>query len=200
MIEVIISKDQEKAVLLEAAASHQIPRKQVRKQFKKLGDRALYIKALKQKKKDFKVSCFSEVSDDVLMWSHYADKHRGMCIGFDLNLICPDYVLYPVNYIKEVQQIDGMVKTPYVFYYWVTFKAERWSYEREIRAVSNNGKSIIEYPKEAVREIHFGYNIKDNEIAAAIRVLKKLRYKNIVIYRMILDNKTLGLKKVPVKY
>lgn len=28
------------------------------------------------------VCCFSETSDDILMWSHYADNHKGFCLGF----------------------------------------------------------------------------------------------------------------------
>jgi hypothetical protein len=29
--------------------------------------------------------CLSEVPDDLLMWSHYADAHRGLCLIFDWN-------------------------------------------------------------------------------------------------------------------
>ncbi|MBB5439173.1 hypothetical protein HDC92_002860 [Pedobacter sp. AK017] len=200
MIDVVISPQIEKQFILEAGAKHGLPRKEIRKHFNKIGGNSHYHKILKEKKKDFKVSCFSEISDDVLMWSHYADKHKGMCIGFDLNLICPDYVLYPVNYIDEVQKIDGMANTPYVFYYWATFKAARWSYEREIRAVSKNGKSIIVYPKDAVREVIFGCNVKQSEIVVTIKALKKLRYKGILLSQMTIDGKTMQLKKIPLKY
>ncbi len=30
------------------------------------------------------VICFSERSDSLLMWSHYADNHNGICIEFDI--------------------------------------------------------------------------------------------------------------------
>ncbi len=29
------------------------------------------------------VSCFSETCDSILMWSHYADSHKGVCIEFE---------------------------------------------------------------------------------------------------------------------
>lgn len=29
------------------------------------------------------IVCFSRVRDDILMWAHYADKHRGICFEFD---------------------------------------------------------------------------------------------------------------------
>src|SRR6516165_6791682 len=28
--------------------------------------------------------CFSKSWNNILMWSHYADKHRGICLGFDV--------------------------------------------------------------------------------------------------------------------
>jgi len=30
----------------------------------------------------FGIICFSEARDSLLMWSHYADRHRGVCIGY----------------------------------------------------------------------------------------------------------------------
>jgi hypothetical protein len=29
------------------------------------------------------ILCFCRVRDDILMWSHYADKHTGLCFEFD---------------------------------------------------------------------------------------------------------------------
>ena len=31
------------------------------------------------------VSCFSCICDSLLMWSHYADQHKGMCVVYDYN-------------------------------------------------------------------------------------------------------------------
>src|SRR5271154_5959350 len=33
----------------------------------------------------FGVLCFNEKWDDILHWSHYADRHRGACLGFDVS-------------------------------------------------------------------------------------------------------------------
>lgn len=29
----------------------------------------------------FRVCCFSKIKENLLMWSHYADKHQGFCVG-----------------------------------------------------------------------------------------------------------------------
>ena len=40
-------------------------------------------KSIKNNFKDWVVLCFSEINDDILMWSHYSDGHRGFCLKFD---------------------------------------------------------------------------------------------------------------------
>jgi hypothetical protein len=34
----------------------------------------------------FKICCFSDTNLSVLMWSHYADSHKGICLCFNLTL------------------------------------------------------------------------------------------------------------------
>jgi hypothetical protein len=38
----------------------------------------------------FAITCFGERWDDHLMWSHYADNHKGLCLAFDMNSIIED--------------------------------------------------------------------------------------------------------------
>jgi hypothetical protein len=35
--------------------------------------------------RQFGVLCFSEEKTDVLQWAHYADRHKGICLGFDVS-------------------------------------------------------------------------------------------------------------------
>lgn len=50
------------------------------------------------------VICFSEVWTNHLMWAHYGDKHRGMCLGFDV----------PDNYpgLTKIQYIAERIECP----------------------------------------------------------------------------------------
>lgn len=47
------------------------------------------------------VACFSAKSDDLLMWSHYSDGHRGFCLEFDTSL-APFSKAKPVIYRDDV--------------------------------------------------------------------------------------------------
>ena len=33
--------------------------------------------------KSIHVACFSETKESILMWSHYADNHKGFCVEYD---------------------------------------------------------------------------------------------------------------------
>lgn len=52
---------------------------------------------LKEVKDSIYVSCFSKRNDSILMWSHYADKHKGVCFEFDR----PSNDFYDVRYSKK---------------------------------------------------------------------------------------------------
>ncbi|WP_306541375.1 DUF2971 domain-containing protein, partial [Dysgonomonas sp.] len=58
-----------------------------------------------------KVCCFSKSKTDKLMWSHYADKHRGMVleydISFDINLF---RFALPVIYHEKLPEINFMAQ------------------------------------------------------------------------------------------
>jgi hypothetical protein len=45
--------------------------------------------------------CFSKTWRSPLLWSHYAEKRRGIALGFDV----PDHMLVPVQYIKGLHKI-----------------------------------------------------------------------------------------------
>ena len=50
--------------------------------------------------------CFSRTWRSPLLWSHYADKHRGIALGFDV----PDKLLFPVRYIQGLHKIKILAK------------------------------------------------------------------------------------------
>lgn len=58
------------------------------------------------------VTCFSETNDNFLMWSHYASKHSGICLEFNLD--------NEFNFPYETQQIRKQDKENYkkIFSEW----------------------------------------------------------------------------------
>lgn len=65
------------------------------------------------------MTCFAEEKENVLMWSHYADSNKGICIEYDLNQIDTDpYGIlrhtFPVIYSNRrrlVRDIDSLLSS-----------------------------------------------------------------------------------------
>lgn len=79
--------------------------------------------------------CFSKTWRNPVLWSHYAEKHRGMCLGFEVD----DELLMPVSYTKKRMQVDldGLYKSgkldQKLMNKLMRTKFSDWSYEREVR-------------------------------------------------------------------
>lgn len=72
--------------------------------------------------------CFSRSWHSTVLWSHYSDKHRGMCLGFEVD----DQCIKAVTYVKERTDLrppftrETMERLLFTKYY-------DWSYEEELR-------------------------------------------------------------------
>jgi hypothetical protein len=95
--------------------------------------------ALRETRRDwanrFGMLCFSGDWHNPVQWSHYADKHRGLCLGFDV----PDTLLTPVKYAKRPPQLNwdaiesGSELGTAQMIRWSSTKFEHWAYENERR-------------------------------------------------------------------
>jgi Protein of unknown function (DUF2971) len=94
------------------------------------------------------VCCLSRRWDSVLMWSHYADQHRGLCIEYDASPLA-EAEIYRVNYdtAREIPAsvlyrlfitVDESVR-PQVDRAALLTKSREWRYEREVRVLSRLG-------------------------------------------------------------
>ncbi len=105
-----------------------------------LGDRALRHAVQKAKSEFSKVSgflCFSRRWYNPVQWSHYAAKHAGLCLGFDVR----DDLLSPMMYsgrrfAVDVQQMrNAQARDPQIFKRILLTKYAHWRYEAEVRLI-----------------------------------------------------------------
>ena len=170
--------------------------RQVKRELKrKFKNRTNQSQILKEKRKEYKLSCFSESYSEILMWSHYADKHSGICVGFNFpHKYDNKFILCPVKYLNELKELDGATDIYRVILYWLTSKSIRWEYEKEIRAISRckspkTDHEYITYDSRYIKEIIFGCNVTDKKIEEAILKIKRsnLDFNNLTIKRMIIN-------------
>lgn len=142
------------------------------------------------------IFCLSEKPDNVQLWSHYAEDHKGLCICFDLskddkfvkgaNLDKYGSELYGVNeviynndnpYIKLlneyyfVEEYDSLRSS--IIYEGLIHKARGWKYEKEYRIL--RGTSGVEKcSPQMIKQIIFGIKME----AINKRTLKSLLSEN----------------------
>lgn len=83
---------------------------------------------------------FSESWAVPTMWGHYADNHKGVCLGFDLPIRREDGVSYvdKIEYVDNLYPIDARIVTDSEYNAKMvkiarTTKSSHWSYENEWR-------------------------------------------------------------------
>jgi hypothetical protein len=108
------------------------------------------------------VVCFSEGWDDILQWAHYADRHRGICLGFDVTGARSKFG--KVRYVKKKDPCPDKPDTEFV---WrsLTTKFAIWEYEREWRVFTTLKESVRS--DSADRELYFvkfGKNLALKEV------------------------------------
>lgn len=124
------------------------------------------------------VTCFSRENNNILMWSHYADRHQGICLGFDIdetdihlrNFMCESnrykdnslvYKLLPIEYGDDRPEFrlsgnntEKLLQT----------KSTHWDYENETRIMVRSDKEIVfpkglHYKSSCLKEIILGANM-----------------------------------------
>jgi len=131
----------------------------------------------------FRIACFSEKRDNILMWSHYASSHRGICIGFETTIINGHLGLSTVDFpcvSKSFMRLKPMKYSdtrpmPYNMFNGSATKAMLdflfakhilWEYEKERRAIITASifptTGIVHVETSIIKEIIFGICIDQN--------------------------------------
>ena len=79
----------------------------------------------------FGLLCFSRNWANPVLWSHYADRHRGLCLGFDV----PTSELHEVKYLKERWQLTNLLPEKVQPGPLFCVKFRDWEYEDEWRRI-----------------------------------------------------------------
>lgn len=159
------------------------------------------------------ISCFSsEVDNNMPMWAHYTNNHKGYCIKYS---ILNANSIYPVSYepvrtksavivtniINEmIQAYSQNLKSPtekfyeYFTYFYLSLSCKHnfWNYEKEYRLlylnIDTNNKTgkIINLSEIGIRvdAIYIGYKCDENYVSELINIGK---YIGCEVYKMEFD-------------
>jgi hypothetical protein len=140
--------------------------------------------------------------DEVLMWSHYADGHQGIRMGFEFPTSkTPRFEITKITYCKERVFFDMGSADNYndqfqkVVTKCIFQKSPAWAYEDEYRLyttlpnckerdLAKNGKTcFIEFEREWVKFIDFGVRCEDKNMQL-IKAVLKMHYPHTVLRKV----------------
>lgn len=164
----------------------------------------LFYKYYSKLQEELKICCFSSDCDNFLMWSHYSDCHRGVCIGIEysqkLIITSKAFDIEYCEFMKPVRYNTTNNIIPRIPFFEITDtkvkdiyynKAGYWDYEKEYRTViiekENPGSTIFYIKKEQVKELIFGSKVPDEMIRLTLREIINSGFidlNNIKIFKM----------------
>jgi hypothetical protein len=157
-------------------------------------------------KNSLKICSFSGTKQSIIMWSHYADQHRGYCIEYETDSLPPEHLfvrmLYPVIYSEKL--FDG------TYYYMAAirnretfnilfpalaalYKSPEWRYEEEWRLVipANLVKEASPWRVPTPKRVYLGSKMPDGAKERITEICKK---KGIEVYQMYLADDSFCLR------
>ncbi len=132
-------------------------------------------------RRKLRIFALSETSSSSTMWSHYADSHRGICIGFNT---ADMKNLEPVEYLSETPIIVGE-DAESIYKSVALRKSIDWKYEREWRAVKFDPQQLVPLPIDAVSEVILGCEISKEHrmVVASDLMLRSIRHDPAKLYK-----------------
>lgn len=115
------------------------------------------------------VVCLSASVSSYLMWGHYANQHKGVCLAFNVPIRIRDnclsivlneqeYPLMPIQYEKKrIQAREYVIKQTETSYKYeigkllrrmLSYKPEKWAYEKEFRILVHSKE--VRYEDDAL--------------------------------------------------
>ncbi|WP_018610458.1 DUF2971 domain-containing protein [Uliginosibacterium gangwonense] len=90
----------------------------------------------------YRVYCLGPDVGNLLMWAHYADSHKGICLEFSLrnDVMC---TALPCEYLEEFPVMKLYSHENADVLHMLLAKAEPWCYEKECRIIAQERKRAI---------------------------------------------------------
>lgn len=150
---------------------------------------------------DYGILSLTTKNNNLLMWSHYANCHKGFCIGFNTiklyNLISG--ALGPVIYDDEMptvplfdKGIEGVTKL-------LNTKSVDWSYEEEYRLIKSlaANETFTFLDKTIIEEVVLGLNMADENKDEIISILRS-KFPATKIFEASRDLERFKLNIIPI--
>lgn len=149
------------------------------------------------------VSCLTPYSNKMLMWSHYGGQHRGICVGFDRDVLLENI---PKNsegnpLYTEIRKVDYTDTRPSEEDNDAIFKKSReWDREDEYRIVSlakkgrpQWGPGVWNISTASIKEVVIGARVEPKEEEGIVKAIRSIK-PDIEIKKAVLNTYSFDLE------
>lgn len=134
------------------------------------------------------IFCGSMTNSHLLLWGHYGDKHKGVCLGFkglgaDISGVSAAIVRYVDKIEPMAFALDMSPEDIFALVSMVCTKAKCWSYEEEVRVMKFEQNGLLPFEKSNLCEIYFGADSVETHVTSISNLLLREGY-NTKMYKM----------------
>ena len=165
--------------------------------------------------KNVGVCSFSLVLEEPLLWSHYANSHKGLCLIYEMpfssffepSKTIPGAII-PVDYgenqltdwlignAPEKAKIDTEKFSYDLIGKVLSIKGEGWGYEKEARIICSK-EGAFPIPKDYLKQVCFDMNAPKSDISLIKQIIYNAGY-SVEYYRIERTEKDFGIKTVEI--
>lgn len=154
------------------------------------------------------IYCLSAINSHFLMWGHYANCHKGFCVGLNTEVLLNylqglfgnDCLIRRIKYSEYIPILNSNIMSDIEKYAIDRFliKFKDWNYEEEIRVVVKNmAFRTIQLPLDAFEEVIFGYQM-DEQSKAELTYICKHRMNNLKFFKAVPSQDEFKMKIIPI--
>lgn len=147
----------------------------------------------------FGICSLSSKRDNILMWSHYSESHKGFVVGLDTTIFFHTAkgqigkVIYDVQFPKVGLFDSGITDIIRLLY----TKSPLWEYEDEYRISIDRPKTVVILPDTAFKEIVIGCQMPERE-KNEITKLVKSKFREAKLYEAMINLYEFKLDLIPI--
>jgi hypothetical protein len=124
----------------------------------------------------FGIASLTPKNDNLLMWSHYSNSHKGFVMGFQTEMLFDQVQgsLGPVLYSEKVPEMGLFEDMTIGLIRILNTKSTNWQYEEEIRISKiHSSRQTVKLRKDTITSVIMGANLTENEKNQITDFIKK---------------------------
>lgn len=123
-----------------------------------------WLRLLRSEKNDIHICSLSKTYDNILMWSHYADSHKGCCIELEVTSE-KGIDETSVQYVDQIGAVQGKDYKDEA-YQILSRKLKCWDYEEEVRFLKEipSNSRVSKFLHIKIIRIYLGCKMSSKEI------------------------------------